>query len=443
MTKSLNMENAPISKLFLTYFIPAVTGMLMMSLNIVIDGIFIGRGVGSNGLASINIIFPIFMLFLAIGLCIGIGGSTIISINFGEKKYQDAQDIFGQSMTLSIIISIVIIVLGNLYLDELAYFLGASTKIVGYVKDYLFILLNFSWAYIIGDALNCFVRNDSNPRLAMYSMVIGALVNCVLDYIFIFKFHWSLKGAALATGIAEIILVLILFYHFIGRIGELRFRISKLILNDVIRILRSGIPTFITEISTGAVALLFNLVLMSLIREIGVSAYSIINYVHALVIMIFVGISQAIQPIISYNYGAKKEERVKQINKLGIKVSLILGVSFFVIGIFFGQNIVKLFNKNDLQLIELTTGAMKLYFIAYLFMGSNIVIATYFQSIEKVRISTTISMLRSFFFVVIGLYILSKMFHVTGVWLAIPCAEFLTLLVSCYFLKFNKENGNT
>lgn len=182
---------------------------------------------------------------------------------------------------------------------------------------------------------------------------------------------------------------------------------------------------------------------MNLSGDLGVSAYSIINYIHALVIMVFISISQAIQPIISYNFGANNFKRINEILSLGIKASLILGVFFYCMGLFFGKQMTMLFNNQDVELINITAKAIKIYFSAYLFMGVNVVIASFFQSMEKARTATILSILRSLFFINIGLVFLVKIFGVTGVWLATPFSEIITLLISIYVLKMYKDSYKT
>ncbi|MCY6369930.1 MATE family efflux transporter [Clostridium ganghwense] len=439
MKKDLDLKNDSISKLFLTYLIPAVIGMLIMSLHVVIDGIFVGRGVGSDALAAVNIVVPLYSLFAAIGLLIGLGGATVASIKFGEGKNEESSSIFTQAVLLAAIISITITVFSELNIEKLSYILGANDKILPYVKDYMGVLLYFGPVYVLADTLDCFARNDRAPKLSMYAMVIGAIINCCLDYIFIFKFHWGVSGAALATGAGNILSIIMLLMHFVLKKGNLKFIKTRIVLNDVIRIFRNGFPNFLSEMSAAVVTLIYNLVFMKMLGEIGVSAYSIINYIHILMLMVFIGISQAMQPIISYNYGAKKYERVRKSFKLAVSVSVIFGICFFTSGILFGKNIVKLFNNNNMELIMLATTGMKIYFVSYLFMGVNIVTISYFQAIEKAKFSTIITLCRGLIFSIAGLFILPKIFNINGIWLTAPAAELLTIFVGYFLLEIYKR----
>lgn len=439
MNKDLDLKNNSISKLFLNYLIPSITGMLIMSLQIVIDGIFVGRGVGSDGLAGVNIVVPFFGLFIAIGLLIGLGGSTIVSIYLGQGKVNEARKIFTQSVLVAILIIVPIALISLLNIKEVSYMLGANNEIYSHVYDYLSVTLVFSIIHVLNSALNCFVRNDGAPMFSMIGMVIGAVINCILDYVFIFIFHWGVKGAALATGIGCLISMLIFLIHFILKRKNLQFVKTNFNMNDLSRIFKNGFPSFFAEMSYAIVMLEFNWAFMRSYGELGVSAYSIVNYIHALMLMVFMGIAQAVQPIISYNFGIGEEERYKQGLKLAVNASLIFGMLFFAAGLLFGKHFVLLFVRDNKELIDITTSGIRLYYISYIFMGINIVIAMFFQAIESSGVSTLLSVSRGLAFISLFVVILPIFMGVDGIWLATPFAEMITLIFSLYFIK---QSGN-
>lgn len=441
MKNVLDLKNDSISKLLLNYLVPSVTGMLIISLHVIIEGIFVGRGVGSDGLAAINIVVPFFSLFAAIGFLIGLGGSTIVSIKFGEGKPEDASNIFTQSMLLAVIIIVLITIFGELNIEKLSCILGANDKILPLVKSYMRVLLYFAPVLVLTDALSCFVRNDKSPKLSMYAMIIGALVNCIFEYIFIFRLNLGINGAALGIGIGNALSLLMLLMHFILKKGELSFVKPKFVLTDIIRVFSNGLPNFLTEMSLAVVTLAFNLFFMKIAGELGVSSYSIVNYIHTLMLLVFIGIGQAAQPIISYNYGAKEYKRVQKCYVLCLSLSVVFGVVFFITGILFGKNMVELFNKNDMELMKLTIIGIKIYFISYLFMGANMATAAYFQSIEKPKLSTIVSLCRGLIFIMVGLLILPRILNVNGIWLTTPLAELLTFIICCMLL-INQKNKN-
>ena len=429
------LGKAPVKKLFLQYALPSSAGMVILAAHIFIDGIFVGRGIGSHGLAAVNIVLPVFSLIIAFGLLLGIGGATVFSIKHGEKKYREANKCFTQSLVLMIITSVLITVLGAVYLDEIAYLLGSDKDLLPYVKDYMRILLWFSLFIIVVDGLSDFVRNDGGPNCAMIATIIGALANCTLNYIFIFIMEWGLKGAALGTGLAQIVMLAFLSSHFISRRSNLRLCRCSLKINDITRIIKNGLTYFAVEISLGLVVMVFNMVLMDMAGEKGVAAYSVMLYMSALIVMIFMGIGQGIQPIISYNYGALQFERVNKIYRLSNVVTTIIGVLAFMMALLAGEHLVTLFVPGDKQLLELVVDGIGIYFIAFLIMGFNFCSIAYFQAVEKVVQAVVLSLLRGCVLVIAGLLIFPRVIGISGVWLSVPVAELMALTVALFMLK--------
>ena len=264
----------------------------------------------------------------------------------------------------------------------------------------------------------------------MWGMLAGTLSNIVLDYIFIFPFNWGMKGAAFATTLAPIISLAILSTHFIKRNNTIKLEFVRPKPKIFKRIVGNGMSSFITELSAGVVIFAFNIVILKLVGNIGVAAYGIIANLSLICIAIFTGVGQAMQPIISMNYGAGKKERVNQTLRLALCVGAVFGIVFFAIGMLFPETLTTIFNKNnDPQLAGITINGIYLYFICFLFMGINTVIVSYFQSIEKSRLATMISLSRGLGLVVVGLMILTKLYGINGVWLTMPFAEIVTSLI--------------
>ncbi len=256
----------------------------------------------------------------------------------------------------------------------------------------------------------------------------------------LFRSHLGMRGAALATISGSITSLFILIYcHFIKGKGRLKFVKTKLEMHTFKRILKNGAPSFIIEISSGIVIFAFNIVLEDITGTIGISAYSIIANISLMCVAIFTGICQASQPIISTNYGANQMDRVNKVLKMGITFALFVGVTFFVVGMFFPRQIVGLFNKDNLELMEITSKGIQLYFIAFIIMGVNIVMGSYFQAIEYSMIATITSLLRGVVFILLGLFILPNIFALNGVWLTAPFAEGLALILTLAFYKKSKE----
>ena len=430
--------NSDINKLFYKYLINSVLGMLAVSFCILADTMFIGQGIGSDGLAALNICIPIFNLFNGLGLLFGMGGATALSISRGKGEIVESQRIFTKSIIIAILVGITLSTLGKIFTEKIGYILGANISNIYMVKEYLSGVLIFSFSYILAHTTSAFIRNDHNPRLAMIATVTSGLSNVILDYLLIFIFDMGIKGAGLATSIASLINLLILLTHFISKKCSLRFIKFKINVKDIPRILFNGLPSFIVEISSGIVIFIFNLKLLNIVGNIGVSAYSIIANVSLVAAAIFTGISQAMQPIISVNYGANKIDRVKRVRKKGLKTSIIVGLSFYIIGILFPQFIVGVFTSEKGQIVDITVNAIRYYFLAFIFMGINIVNGAYYQSMEHRILSNAISLSRGIILIIIGITILPVFLGVNGVWLSAVFAEVLTLIITCLYVYKKK-----
>lgn len=430
--------NSDINKLFYKYLINSVLGMLAVSFCILADTMFIGQGIGSDGLAALNICIPIFNLFNGLGLLFGMGGATALSISRGKGEIVESQRIFTKSIIIAILVGITLSTLGKIFTEKIGYILGANISNIYMVKEYLSGVLIFSFSYILAHTTSSFIRNDHNPRLAMIATVTSGLSNVILDYLLIFIFNMGIKGAGLATSIASLINLLILLTHFISKKCSLRFIKFKINVKDISRILFNGLPSFIVEISSGIVIFIFNLKLLNIVGNIGVSAYSIIANVSLVAAAIFTGISQAMQPIISVNYGANKIDRVKRVRKKAMKTSIMVGLSFYIIGILFPQFIVGMFTSEKGQIVDITVNAIRYYFLAFIFMGINIVNGAYYQSMEHRILSNSISLSRGIILIIIGITILPVFLGVNGVWLSAVFAEVLTLIIT-YIYVYKKK----
>ena len=417
-------------RLFLKYLIPSVGGMLGVSLYVLGDTIIVGRGIGSVGLAALNISIPMINVFNGLGLLFGMGASTAISISRGRGDEKQVNNIFTISIILTILAGLVLTLIRVFFLDELCMLLGASTDTFAMSRDYLGVIMSFSTMFLLNYALTVLVRNDGNPNLSMWGMLTGSIVNVILDYIFIFIFGWGMTGAALATSISPILGLLILSIHFITKRNKMKFTKIKLRLSIVRRIISNGFASFIVEISAGVVIFIFNIVIIGLNGDIGVSAYSIIANLSLIATAIFTGIGQAIQPIVSVNFGAKKMKRVYEAGKLAIYSALGLGIVFYAIGFFFPEFLVSMFSKGDKELLEITVKGIKIYFMSFVLMGINIVLTSYLQSKEYAKSAMMISLLRGFAFTVFYVLILSRIFGITGVWMTLPLAEISTIVLA-------------
>ena len=432
MSKKLDLLQDKEGMLLRKYMMPSVLGMLGLSVCILFDTMFIGHKIGELGLAALNIALPIYNFYSAIGLTVGIGGATALSVALGQKKFHRVNRIFTSAVFITVIFCIIISFLEFFFLDKIVYMLGASEATFSLAKEYLKIILSFNPAFIFASAFIVFVRNDKEPKLAMYAVIGSNTTNIILDYVFIYIFDLGMFGAALATSIGQLVALSILSIHFIRKNNTMHIELSGITLKNIVRVLKNGVPSFLNEISAGFVIFIFNIVIFKFEGDIGVSAYGIITNIVLIFMAIFNGVAQGVQPLISVNFGAKKEERVFEFLRLTRKIVIILGVVFLSLGLLVPNQMISLFTSDKGSLLNITRQGIYLYFIAFLFNGSNILNIAYFQSVEKSKESSILSTFRGLIFVIIFIIILPRILGVYGVWLTIPMTEFSTLLL--YFI---------
>lgn len=438
MSNNNNHSDKNLYWLLIKFISSSILGTLMVSIYILFDTIFIGQGVGSDGLAALNICLPIYSLLSAIGLLLGMGGGATFSILSGQSDKMGSYKVFSTCIYTGFIISILFIIVGITLVEPLALLLGSPLAILPLVKDYMRLLLLFSPSFLLVNILTVFIRNDNRPHIAMFATITSGILNILLDILFIFPLHMGMKGAALATGISSSVSVILLFIATFHKTSTLKY--VKLCKNDwiIARIVKNGIPSFITEICTGLTLFLFNTVLLKYIGAIGVSAYGIIANIALMVISIFNGIGQGIQPLISTYTATGEKILVKKITRIGIFLSLSLGILFYILGVVFRVPIASMFVSDDYELIALASFAMPYYFIAFIFMGINLTCSYLYQAAERAFISSIISLGRGLIFITIGLIILPIIFNTVGIWLAMPFAEIATMLFICsYYIYCN------
>ncbi|WP_319372037.1 MATE family efflux transporter [uncultured Ilyobacter sp.] len=438
------IKNGSISKLFLGYLIPSVTGTLSIGILIFIDTVFIGRGIGSLGLVALNTVIPAYTLYSSTGMLLGIGGATAASVDAGRGDYEGRNRIFTHSVILALLLGCIYIVAQTMFLDEISYFLGARGKAIPMTQDYLGILSKFTLFYLVPHCLNAFIRNDGNPQVSMMGMVLCGIVNIILDYIFIFQMNWGMKGAALATGIAQMSYTAVLLTHFRSKKNSLRFQRSKFEILVIQRIIKVGLPSFINEMSFGAVVFAFNYVFLRMGGDTAVAAYSIILNINILLYLLFLGISQASQPLFSVNYGGGLHGRVLETLKLSTLISGLLGATTIMVTLMYTKQIIGIFIKDNVELMRITGEGMPLFFSASVFMGLNIILSTFYQSIESSAVSSFITTMRSCVLMVVGLVFLPKFAGIKGVWMTPLFAEGIAFFLSLFFLKryFDKNKSS-
>jgi len=436
MNPSEQLGKEKIGKLLLRFSIPAIIGMLVNGLYNIVDRIFVGQGVGALALSGIAISFPFTLAIMAFGMLIGIGATAVISIRLGQQKKEEAEQIVGNAFVLLLGISLGISLLSYIFMDSLLILFGASSEVIPYAKQFLTVLLWGAVFQTIGFGMNNFIRAEGNPKIAMYTMVLGAVLNMILNPIFIFGLHLGVAGSALATVISQFITAVWVLSYFLGNRALLKLRLQNLRLKwpFVKDILAIGISPFSMQLVGSIVTILLNKTLVSYGGDLSIAAMGVINSIAMLIFMPIFGIGQGAQPILGYNYGARNYDRVKQTLKLSIiAATSVMTLGFLVVELF-PIALMTLFSK-DPELISIGSNGLRIFLVMLPIIGFQVTAVNYFQATGKPRKSLFLSLSRQLIFLVPMLLILPKFWGLTGVWLAGPVADFASAGLTVLWLR--------
>ena len=437
-TKELGTES--IGKLLFKYSLPAITGMIVNALYNIVDRMYIGhiKGVGSYALSGLAITFPISIIIMAFGMLVGVGASAVISIRLGEKNKESADNILGNALIIITIISLVIGLLGVLFLNKLLILFGASGNTISYAKAYIQIILMGAVFQNIGFGINNIIRAEGNPKMAMFTMVFGAIINVILDPIFIFVFNMGIQGAAIATVISQAFNTLWVLKYFTSKnsgsvlkIKKANLKLHTYIVKDIFAI---GMAPFSMQIASSLVIILYNKGLYSYGGDLAIAAMGILNSISMLIFMPIFGISQGIQPIIGYNYGAKLYPRVLKVLKLAIIAGTCIAVIGFIGVQIFAKQLIGVFVGNNPDLINLGARGIRIDLIFLPILGFQILGASYFQAINEAKTSMILSILRQVIVLIPLILILPLFFKLDGLWLSQPCADLIATSLTALFL---------
>jgi putative MATE family efflux protein len=431
MTNELEMRSESIGKLFLKFVFPATIGLIVAGIQGVIDGFFIGNAIGSQGLAGVTLAFPSLIAIVAVGHMIGIGTSSLVALARGRGDLKEAFRLVHNAFPLLLLAGIGLTAFGPVFSDSYLRLLGASGSVFAMANDYLRVLFAGSIFLLLAIALDPIVRNDGKPGLAMICLAAGIFVNVVLDYLFIMRMGMGITGAAIATVIAfSLSGILLSLYLFSGRAGlRLKPRSFCLKSEDVSKIMKVGLPSFAMQFSTFFVLFGNNYMMLKYGSELAVSGYGIIGYAFSIFSLIFEGIAVGTQPIIGFNYGARCYSRVALTLKMAIISCLGTGVVGFLLLSTFPEQIIRIFNPDSSELLEITLNGMEIFMFSLLAQGTVMLGSVYFQSINRVRFALFIQLGKVFLFLLPLIWILPSFMGLNGVWLATPAAEFLMLLI--------------
>ncbi|MGL5100774.1 MAG: MATE family efflux transporter, partial [Fusobacteriaceae bacterium] len=394
------------------------------------------------GLAALNVAIPVYTL-VAFGMMLGIGGATASAVDMGRGDKEGRGEIFSTTIFSGIIISIIFSLFISFYLDEICKLLGANDEIFPLVRDYVNVISKSIMFFIMPHILTNFIRNDNNPKLTMYYLIVTSTVNIGLDYLFIFPMNMGMAGAALATSLAQFSGTLVLLTHFIRKENTLFLKWMKFKSGIVKRIIQIGASSFINEISMGMIIIISNYQFYKYLGNEGVSAFSIVLNIKLLVYLVLGAFGQAMQPILSINYGAEKIERVRKTLRIGNLTMGATSVFFYILLIAFSTFFIRLFNRDSNELLKITEFGFPIYFLSTIFMGINLQLGSFFQSVEYNRVSSLLNLMRGFVVIGIFIYLLPHYFGVVGLWSSYVLAEILTMVYAIFYYKkkFKKHHG--
>ena len=429
------LEHENVGKLLIHYAIPTVIGTMVNALYNIVDRIFIGQGVGPLAISGLTLTFPVFLLLQACGMLIGTGAATRVSIYLGHKANDWAENVLGNAFTLTFIMYAITVIPSMLFLDELLFAFGGSEQTVPYAKDYLCIAIPGSLFATLSFSFNAVMRASGYPQKAMITMMLGAVLNVILDALFIFVFDMGIRGAAIATVISMAVCTVFVMRHFFQKDSIIHFhkkyfRLKKSIIKNIITI---GMSPFCMQLAGSVVVIIMNQALKANGGDLAIGASGIISSVAMLMVLFVVGLAQGMQPIIGFNYGAGRADRVYATLKLGILVATIVTSLGATASFLFPSAIVGAFSS-DPDLIAMTDNGLRLSMLVFYVVGSQIIISQFFQSIGSVGKAIFMSLSRQFLFLIPATLVFPLFWGIDGVWLAQPFSDLVAALIGWIFL---------
>lgn len=433
-----------IPRLFMKYALPGVAGLLFLGIQSVIDGIVLGRFVGANALASVNLVLPCYSLISAFAIVMGIGGQTLVSISLGRGDKQEANNalrsVFVFLLGMSVVVSLVIF----LSAGKIASFLGANEVLLPDAVHYIRALVPFFPLLCVMFFGDYIIKAMGHPLYATSVMGMTVVLNIVLDLVFVAVLGWGVMGAGLATGIAFTMGACFNVPRLFSRHEVVAVQRGRYDQRLVWNAFYNGSSEGMSELSVAITVFLFNITMMRYLGESGVAAFTAINYILFIGTTVFLGISDGIIPIIGYNYGAGQQERIKSILKLAARTNSLIGIGLFLLLLLFGEQVIGLFFKDHgSEAFEIASRGVSIYCFAFLLCGLNILASSYFTAIGNAKISIIISALRGLVFVGIGILVLPTVFGIDAIWYDVPIAEICTLSVSFWLVRRSLFNNRS
>jgi len=425
MDRSSRLGQASIPRLLLQFSIPAIVGMTAQALYNLIDRVFVGQALGPSGIAGTTVAFPFMLIVLAFGMLVGFGATALISIRLGEQKKAEAEEVLGNATVLLVAASVLITAVGLLFLDDILVLFGASETVLPYARDYLRIIVLGTVFQMVSFGLNATIRGEGNPKIAMLSMLISVVLNAILAPVFIFGLSWGMQGAALATVISQAVTAVWVLVYFLGGRSVLRLHARQLRVNGRLcrDILVLGSPPFAMQLAASVMQSILNHQLHLHGGDLAISVMGILYVVFMMIAMPIFGINQGAQPIIGYNYGAGRFDRVRQTLVTAILAATGLTLFGFAVTMLFPAQVIWLFSPKDEALLALGTHAMRISVLMLPLIGFQVVSASYFQAVGKPKVAMLLMLSRQVLLLIPAVLFLPQFFGLDGVWAAMPTAD--------------------
>ncbi|MGL5414535.1 MAG: MATE family efflux transporter [Clostridium sp.] len=421
---------------FIRFILPSIVTMIFLSFYATIDGFFVSRFVSSNALAGINIVLPITGVVFGIAVMLATGSGALVGMKLGKKKKKEASELFSFTSVVLIVIAVSLTFLGTIFLEEILKFLGTTEILYPYAKTYGRVTILMTIPMMLKLYIEYYARIDGSPQVALKMSTIGLMFNVILDFLFIVVFKMGILGAALGTFVAITISTFVGLKYFLSRNSNLKFIKFRMDFKALGYSCYNGSSEMLTELSTGITTFLFNQAILTFHGENGVAAMSIIIYIYYFFIAAYFGVAVGVAPVISYNLGARRFEKIRKTLKFSFLTIIISAVIIFMISFFGREFIVGIFTE-DIHVFNIATEGLKIFSFGFLIIGFNIFMSGYFTSIGNGKVSAIISILRSLIFVVIGISILPGIMGSSGIFVTIAVSEVLTVIFSMYFYKRN------
>lgn len=429
-------------KQFFKFVIPSVVSMLVFNLYTMVDGIYVARFVGEHALSAVNISMPYVNFIFAFSILFSVGTSTVVAIFRGENNMKSANETFTRNTIFLTVCALIITLLALVFQNELALFLGASEVTLPYVHDYLGVLIWFTFFFIVSYSMEVLVKTDGFPKLATAAVSVGAVMNIVMDYVLVVHVGMGIRGAAIATGLSQVLTFTVFTIHFLGKRGTIHWCKTTMDLSVYKRIIPIGTADFITELSAGTIIFLFNHAILKHIGDNGVVTYTVITYIYNIVMMTFTGISQGMQPLVSFYRGRREENTCRLFLRYALYSTFAMSMLALAICLFMTPALVSIFiDASRAELFTYTVHAFRIYSLCYLVIGYNIVCSGYFAAVEKSGYSFAISLLRGFVLIAASIWIMGELFQGEGIWYATLVCESSTLVASIWCMLRSQKKA--